>query len=440
MAGDTGLIKQSERLLTVRPRGFAFPQEDGGSRGTRSRIRILSSDPSRALAQRSSENQSLSGNVNGLNVFNDLYSLDSNGGFKDFLLTDVNVSFNEKVQITQTFGDTETVYYFGRAPVIYNISGLLIDDLDNQWFTQFVDLYGGVLRGTESARNYELIEFTLPNVLLVGTIMTFSYTQNAARDTDIQFSMQIHAKSIVPLPTRIPGQIPTSILGVIDFGKAASFTTFAEINDIKDKAAAAAAAAAEQAAFDDPELQIQRDVAALTALDNASARNGNAGAALSSGDVAVTTPAEFQASIFSPVFGVLTTITKVVKTTTGDISKIISSFTKPVNDVLRDIQGITTQAIGIVHAVENGINRAVSDILRPINELHNTIIALKNAAGVISRAPETIGQSLKRLVKIGKISSSAVFLNAGGAAPGSKTALLKSGAPYNPSTAGRLRR
>ena len=55
----------------------------------------------------------------------------------------------------------------------------------------------------------------------------------------------------------------------------------------------------------------------------------------------------FRTNIFSPVFGVLSTITKVVKSTTGSISSIISSFTNPVNQILRDITSIGSQAASI---------------------------------------------------------------------------------------------
>lgn len=418
-----GLIPQDERLFTVRSRGFTSAQNDGGSRGTRARIRILSDDPQKSVINRAAEGFASFTEGEGPNALDKLLNKNPGQGFSDFLLTDVSVNFNEKVQITQTFGDTETVYYFGKAPVIYNIAGLLIDDIDNQWFTQFVDTYGGLIRGTESARNYELIEITLPNVQLTGTVMSFSYSQNSSRDTDIPFNMQVHAKSIIPIPVRIPNQIPDNIAGkLVDFGKAAGFTTFSEINKIKQTTQKDML----QAAIDD-------GISAQARAENST------NPTLFSAPQAGTSPAQFQASIFSPVFGVLTSITKVVKDTTGNISTIISSFTSPVNTVLRDIQGISTQAIGIARTAERGITNIVNKPLSTLQQLRDTIISLKNAAGVISRMPQTVSQSIKRLKRFGHIATSAAILGSGTQKQIARTAALNSGSLYTPENSGNFK-
>lgn len=95
-----------------------------------------------------------------------------------------------------TFGDGYANYFYGRNPRQMSISGILIDDLVNDWFYKFLIAYDKFLRGTSLARNYRLIRLTLPNVVLVGTILDLSYTQDASNDANISFSMNFVIKSM----------------------------------------------------------------------------------------------------------------------------------------------------------------------------------------------------------------------------------------------------
>ena len=82
----------------------------------------------------------------------------------------------------------EVIYYFGRQPLIFNLTGVLIDSADNNWFVDWVKLYSEFFRGTQTAKNYELIKIVLPNMIITGTISAFSWQQDSSRDTDIPFS------------------------------------------------------------------------------------------------------------------------------------------------------------------------------------------------------------------------------------------------------------
>jgi len=431
---DEKLITQTERLLTVRPRSAAMPIQRGGAgnRGTRASIKLLSSNPGQSQTNKRAKASESGFSSTGISDYITSKLLNKAGsGFTDFLLTSVQVAFNEKVQITQTFGDAETVYYFGKQPVIFNLGGVLIDDLDNQWFTIFVETYCHVLRGTELARNHELVEIVLPNMIVIGSVMSFGYNQDSARDTDIPFTMQVHAKQVVPLPVQIPTNAFSPEFVLFNAKKAelfSEFNTMAKIEDLKRMQAAAQAMAREEL-----EDAIARGEGPTTGA-------GNPGI-LSNGKLPNTTSiAAFKASLFSPVFGVLTTITKVVKDVTGDISKIISSFTSPVNTVLRDIQGISAQAVAVARLVENSINTVVNVPLKTLNEVRNTIVSLRNTAGVISRLPETVSQSIRRLTRFGSLRTTAAFLTKGGSKPSSKAALLNSGAPYTLRSGATIRR
>jgi hypothetical protein len=420
---DNNLIQQTERLLTVRPRSTTIgPQPGGGgNRGVRTRIRLLTNDA--GLAKKRAANSFVTGNDTADFVTSRLITSDPGMGFSDFLLTNVQVTYNEKVQITPTFGDSEVVYYFGKAPVIFQLGGILIDDVDNQWFTTFVETYSHILRGTELARNHELIEITLPNMVVIGSIMSLSHQQDAARDTDIPFTMTMHAKEIRPLPVQLPSFPFASDAKVINFKEAQGFTSFSTLNDINKFKA-------------NIDKGIANIPAVLTGTKNIGGITDSIGAILGnkSGANGVDTTASltsFKGSLFSPIFGVLTSITKVIKSVTGDISRIISSFTNPVNTILREIRGVAAEAIKITNLVTKSITDLVNIPLKLINEVRKTIIALRHAAGLITRAPETIALSIRRLFRKGALKGNAAFLTKGGRSPNNKIALLASGPIYS---------
>lgn len=411
-----GIVDQNgERLFTVRPRGGNIitntnPAGSGatsgdGNRGTRSTLRVITQDTG---ALRAKSNTSVFSDIviAGRNIER-LLSTDPGIGFNNFLVTGVNVSLNEKVQITQTFGDADVIYYFGRTPPIFNISGVLIDDIDNQWFIQFIELYENVLRGTALAIDYNILELSLPNMKVIGSISAFTYNQDSARDTDIPFSMTFIAKNVIPLPVRVPSFMSGDVTNLLNITKATDFLgqTVSQINLIKEQLLPA---------------DLSRNFGFFPRFENSGSQPGNS-ASLDG----------FRSTLFSPIYGILGQITKIVSSSTGGISGIFSSFTAPVNTILRDIQNVSAQAVSVVKLIENSVNKVISIPLRTINNINSAILTLKNTTGIISRAPETIAQSISRLVKSGNLASSSAFLTKGGTTT-SKRALLNSGAAYTP--------
>lgn len=451
-SSPNGLIKQTERLFTVRPRSVASSVADqlqtssssGGryitNRGPTSRIRLLTNDPNRSTNFGTGIDLSIT------TLPADVKAMTSDEGYTNFLLTDVQVGFSEKVQVMETFGDTEVAYYFGKSPVVFTLSGLLFDDIDNDWFTKFLRLYTNVMRGTELARRYELIQVILPNMEIIGSVMNMSYSENSQRDTDIPFSFQVLAKVITPRVMTVPAAMLSDDAIFIDFERADNFTGFTDqtqINSLKKKTAAA------KSALQDPlssssliaglMSKLQFSLGDTTNANTSTTRavaeangatlptlGGNFGVGI---DGASTTLTGFRASIFSPVYGILSSISKVVKATTGDISQIINQFTNPVNTILKDIRNVSAEAVNVVNTIENSINNVINIPLQTIKQVQQTIQTLKNTAGVISRVPETISDILKRLTKGGHINPTGAFLS-GSNGNKNKTALLNSGSPY----------
>jgi len=287
---------------------------------------------------------------------------------------------------------------------------MLFDDIDNQWFTAFLETYTQVLRGTQLAQNYELITFELPNMIITGSISDCSYQQDSTRDTDIPFSIKVIAKTVTMIPVNPSKFYITSSTNQLDMTKSQALTGVPSqktINLIKDGQAAA---------------------------KQAGVGFGGITGTIGTGS---TTLDSFRSSLFSPVYGILASVTKVIKDTTGKITGIISSFTNPVRTILRDIQGISSQAIAVAKLIENSVNQIISIPNSVLTEINTTLSVLKNTKGVISRVPETISQSIARLVQSGNLKGTAAFLSSSGG-NSSKAALLSSGKPYTPQRGAHL--
>lgn len=441
-SSGSGTIPQSERAFTVRPRSTPIDNNNKytANRGPIASIKLMTDkSSSEVLSAITSGNAPTSGQ--GLDsVANALLS---DTGYTDFLLTNVDVAFNEKVQVNEVFGDSEVVYYFGRSPVQFNFSGLLFDDVDNNWFYRFMVAYWGILRGTQMAKNHQLAQINLPNMTIVGTITGISYQQDASRDTDIRFNMQFLAKSIVPRPVLLPSELLNNDALKLNIKQAelpARFQDVAAINNIKRNVESAKAYLGSTIGKADGFLG---DVAA--GIDDfgggvTAAIGGAVGAARDFFDSNVggfLSVASLRANLIAPVYGVLTTLTKVVKSITGQVLSLFNTGSSFVGDILKDIRSISNEAISLVNAIEGGINDIVGSFEAGANDLRRTIQSIKNAVGAITRSPENISNIMKRLSKTGKKSGYIASLKSGRRSA-ARVALINSGSPYNSGTGATL--
>jgi len=380
----------SERLYVLTSRAGALSYSDPSSyqsnRGDIARIRLLS--PNKLdVTSRGTE-------VQGLDLTQDLTSLGS-GTFAKFMLTDVAVSYSEKVQVNTVFGDSDVVYYFGKNPPSVQISGLIFDDVQSNWFSTFLGLYDSTFRGTKLASRFEMIELLLPNMKMVGSIASLSYSQNSTTDVSIPFSITFIPKTILPLP---------ALKGKGTLTKYATLLNFSAGKSAKDYLAQ----------YGSPLSGVLKSFGFTDTVNSFSG-------ALDS----------FRSNVVSPIYGMITIITKVVKATSGDITSLISSFTDPVNRILGDITGIATQTVALAKVIEQSAKN-ISAIPRQVEiNLRNTLHSLKNSAGVISRVPESVSEIVKRSYSTGNVKSGSSLLLLSGPRGRSKSNLLNSGKPYS---------
>jgi hypothetical protein len=415
----------SERLYQVQARSARglYNGNPYNDRGDIASIRLVNSNNNLEGIENTEVRYATSG-IEDASVYHDLIGITNQSkGYDRFLLVSCDVSYSEKVQIMTTFGDNEVVYFFGKNPVVMNLQGMLIDSLTNDWLGPFVQLYQTFLRGTQLAKNFEMIELVLPNMKVIGSILSLSHQQNSARDTDIPFNMQFYAKQITMLPQ------PT--LGTFNQNLSVSLkasNVFAAGGRYGQGASLASTTAT-------PTVSIYGQK--YTALGSGSTGGfteptwlSNPGKLTDISNSLATGYTWFRNNISSPVVSVIATLTKAIQTITKDITKIISSFTNPLNAVLSDIINVATQATAVATLVENSAAGIGHILAIPGINLKNTLSALKNTAGVITRLPESVADAFKRNFHTGYIHHSAAILSSGPQGKTSKKAVLSSGTPH----------
>ena len=471
-AGDTqgvatpnsnGTIPQTERLFTVRSRGAFINTDAGGDRGTRAYIRLMTSEPSRSQS-RSFHADGIAAPPNLQGAGNPLdQAITGNspyGGYADFLVTQVRGNLDEKMQISETFGDGEVVYYFGRSPMMFNISGILIDSADNDWFVNWISMYGHVMRGSELARNYELLKIVLPNMDIIGTIPHMSWAQDSMNDVQINFEFQFLAKQIIPRPVTGLARPLSNDVTMLNFDSIDQFLGQQGINSIKAQANAVLSAiknpgsttgqiAASLAGFGrglsgaigPGRVSPPADSAISRAIDGVTDTINSVTRTVTDAFYSISANlAGIRASLFSPIYGVLTSLTKLVRNVMGDVAAIFNSIVSPVADIIRDVMNITGQAVGLINLVNGAINSklglaGLSDV-----SIRLSLGGLINKRGTIATTPWTINSTLRQLGGIGRLPlNSGFMLNTPGPRLSTsfgnhptKIALLNSGPPHTP--------
>lgn len=389
----------NERLHVIVPRSGLGHVNSNNSyvqdRGPIAKMRILSPNKPNTSKGKAFNNMDLTPELNSLNK----------GNYSKFMLTDVSVSHQEKIQVNSVFGDNEVVYYFGRNPPTVQISGIVFDSLGAQWFTNMLGLYQIALRGTELAKSFELLELILPNMKILGSISSLTHQQSSTNDAMINFSMQIIPKMITPLPILSTSSTLSNISNLLSFSVGKS-------------------------GFGGSGFEMS--------IGNAVKGVISSSGFTSTYDTFLSELNSFRNNIVSPVYGMISIITKTVQSTSGDITSLLSSFSDPVNRILGDITSIATQAISLANLIEQSVNNITLIPKHVETNLRNTLHSLRNSAGVISRLPESVSEIIKRNATMGTVKRGSAILNTGGARSKSKSYLLSSGKPYSTTSAYKL--
>lgn len=472
-----GTIVQTERLFTARSRAASTLGLPNAliNRGQHAYIKVLTSEPQLSeyrsgSTQRDISFKQLLGETGDLTKASDTGTGEKNDGYDKFLLTDVSGRLSEKVQITEVFGDGEIVYYFGRHPMVFNLTGILIDSPDNSWFTDWLMMYSDVLRGTQTAKNYELIKLVLPNMILTGTIMGVSWNQNAARDVDIPFSFEFLAKVVEPIPVVEAGLPISNQIAGVNFSKAEGFTGQSDINKTKEAFAAVVQDPTSTLTEKSVALQnlgqgvqnnFKNRVTSTDLFKKPSLSSGSYGdnySGSNSASLFQSTSASLngiRTNLFSPIYGVLTSLTKIVANTQSEATELFNGVSLPIRNILRDVTNVSRQAGNLVKLVNSAVpafGRGLEIGAKNLKVDYKTAIkSVSKTAGIISTAPSTASQNLTGLYKTGIIPANSPFLvsssktayarpslSGGVSTPVNKAALLRSIPVYSAATSNKL--
>ena len=366
--------QEGERLYTVRPRYYATDPENP-KRGEAASIRIITSKG----ALESSEIASmLKGSARHEKA---AVTKMLSTGYQEFILSEINYSIAEKHQVFQTFGGKDAVYFYGRAPIMLNISGFVIDDLDNDQFAKMASAYTNHLRGTRLAKNYSIVELSLPNATFFGAITAINFSQSSDRDTDVRFSMSFIVRDSI---FRSTDTYFTDDSGnVVDYQNE-NFLQSAELPITKAVVNAKSADA----------KAVIRGKTASTVADNVSGLDING---IYQNGVDIIPSMSDLLGGFS-----LDDLTGFFTKWNNALGEVLSVVTGVVNDV----NSFVNEARSYIGAIEAGIDGFLSTISNVVIQVENMVDNLKDAYGTIVNFPETLSNKIGRFISNGFIEPS----------------------------------
>ena len=113
-----------------------------------------------------------------------------------FILTGVQESHNEKLEVINLPGDTFASYFYGAAPRQFNFSGILLNTDQDQWRDSFEELYEKYLRGSVSSRNFSIVQISYNGRIVSGWLTNLSQQLNSENDYYATFNFSIMVSRI----------------------------------------------------------------------------------------------------------------------------------------------------------------------------------------------------------------------------------------------------
>jgi hypothetical protein len=189
-------------------------------------------------------------------------------GFFDFLMTEAQEAFNERVQIADTLTDNYVVYFSGREPTTASYAGTLLNTYQDDQRVWFLRLYSEILRGTRLATRNLIARMRYDSFLVSGYLMNLNlWLDGETEITASRFSFQMLIKRLqiltpmVSMPTqlaafRTPTDLPQNVIdnsqenlaynareGIVTpevpptavDGPAAESTRFAAVENVREK-------------------------------------------------------------------------------------------------------------------------------------------------------------------------------------------------------------
>ncbi len=112
-------------------------------------------------------------------------------GFVDFMITQINEPFSEKVQVVETLSDNFIIYTFGQAAPQFSYSGFLYNSYQDDQRVWMMRVYRDIIRATQLARRRKLVRLRYDSVLIAGAAIMHTQTLTGDAQNYVQFSLNI---------------------------------------------------------------------------------------------------------------------------------------------------------------------------------------------------------------------------------------------------------
>ncbi len=354
--------QRGEQLFTVRPRTSPSVTR---KRGTKASIRFILPVGADDTEGRSTWLSEVEANVRPqITRATDR----ENDGYVNFIAQSVSYDIREKSQIMHTFGGREAVYFFGRSPVMVNLTGLLVDDLDNDQYVKFMNLYDRYLRGSQASSEFCYVEVSLNNCTFTGAFTGISIQQASDRDTDITFAAQFLAKSY-------------TLSSTDNIFLADGSNNIDQVILVRDE---------------DPTITQASITATISANNNAVLL-----AALDTTNADLIDSPTLSLGDYTRSFGTLPTVSDLIGFDAGDITDffgdindVINNITKPIADIANQIDNFARDVIGLAESVENGIDSVFVNIESATATVYTAIDSINDAVTTIVNFPESLADKL----------------------------------------------
>lgn len=111
-------------------------------------------------------------------------------GYFDFLLQQVNESYQEKFQVSEVLSGGHIAYFFGQQAPMWSLSGALLNTRQDPWYDAFHILYADVIRGTKMAQHRLPLRLRYDNREVIGSLVACNTMLNATDETVVRLQLQ----------------------------------------------------------------------------------------------------------------------------------------------------------------------------------------------------------------------------------------------------------
>lgn len=420
----------TEPLQQVNARYYLKNRESSPTRGTRTQVRIRGGTEDFGA--------NLEGPASTLLTSLKADVSEQRNTFSYFILQDISINQQEKTHIFDLYGDNYVVYYLGRCPTTINLSGITIDDIENNWWYRFMIGYEQFLRGTALAEHKTLVEITTCNMQVIGTITSLSTRQSAERDTDVQFNMQMLVKTIrydAIEGANDVGSIRNTLSNT--FANTGFIPSLAQqpINSIKASSPADATAytarGADTGNNNGASLTDYQQGDSGYALNAAlgsneqlsfyslnpvytSAYDNNQYRSAAEVRQSINAIPGYAQDVIRGIRSIRSMLFSVASIPLGFLSRInneINFVLRGPREILREIQGLGLGLQGIVGQLYSEVTEPFYAVNALRSQFDSTVNTIKNTAGTIAFIPRTLSEEIKYLTSSNALSSPGAFIS-----------------------------